>query len=269
MIYRPALAVLLFTMGIIASPMPNSASLAIAQEMEPATHTRSRIPRPAREMDQGDARQMQHEFAQCVYSNHSDLADKLLRSSDWGAIAYGVFGHRAEDFSGVFSMPRCIESAMQVGSRVRMTIQPDQLRRLLAEQAYLASHVSPPTISDGDPEFLQSCFMASGFGSNSRTMGRIADCIVFSDPSLADRLLRTPPASEHERAAAQDLVPVLGACLPEGSEVQVSVATIRALAADGLWARTAYSTRENAGEYSWQAPEHQAAQPTEHSEDEQ
>ena len=61
-----------------------------------------------------------------------------------------------------------------------------------------------------------------------------SNCVVAAAPDDADALLRTEIRSTAERAAFRRLVPVLGPCLPKGLKMQLDVAWLRAVVAEGL-----------------------------------
>ena len=53
-------------------------------------------------------------------------------------------------------------------------------------------------------------------------------------PDNADALMRTAIRSTGERAAFRRLVPVLGPCLPKGLKMELDVAWLRGVVAEGL-----------------------------------
>lgn len=61
-----------------------------------------------------------------------------------------------------------------------------------------------------------------------------AGCVVATAPDDADALLRTEIRSSAERSAFRHLVPVLGPCLPKGLKMELDVAWLRAVVAEGL-----------------------------------
>lgn len=61
-----------------------------------------------------------------------------------------------------------------------------------------------------------------------------ANCVVAAVPDDADALLRTELRSPAERTAFRRLLPVLGPCLPKGLKMELDVAWLRAVVAEGL-----------------------------------
>ena len=78
-------------------------------------------------------------------------------------------------------------------------------------------------------------------------MSAYADCVVFNATTEAHALIHTDVASKEERTAINAIVPALGSCLSAGSQMKLDVASIRALVADGLWARMEYGVEGSQG----------------------
>jgi hypothetical protein len=62
-----------------------------------------------------------------------------------------------------------------------------------------------------------------------------AQCVVRRDPTNAYALIQTAVASKAEAAAVKTLVPQLGQCLIAGQDIKLNNATVRAIAAVGLY----------------------------------
>jgi len=125
-------------------------------------------------------------------------------------------------------------------SKVGMSFTMSRLRALLVEEIYLKDNGSAPFISLDTPEGTDRQFVSSGKDlERARGLAAFADCLVYRDVSRADALLRTEPGSSDEAEVSRALVPELSNCLMEGQTIAFSPSSIRALAADGLWARSA------------------------------
>ncbi|WP_145985294.1 hypothetical protein [Altererythrobacter sp. B11] len=120
-----------------------------------------------------------------------------------------------------------------------MAFSDSRLRALLEEEVYLAQNDTAPEAVAGQP-FQTKRFYVSSDENLARAQGLadFADCLAHRDPKTADALLRTEPGSSAERQAAKALAPSLGACLAKDQTIEFTASSIRALAADGLWAWT-------------------------------
>ena len=217
----------------------------LSAQIEPAAPTGSHIPVDATAVDADIARKMQKEIGVCIYNREPELADKLLASSDPLFVEYDLFGFARSEFGKEFQLARCLERAMGMFTHtIQMSFSPRIIRSILAEEAYLESYDTPPSLVVEPGDVLAARFYASTPRSRqANTLMQLSDCIIANDPAQSDALLRTVPADAAERAVIQQLIPTIAACLPQGQEVALNVADVRSIVADGLWALGTHEER--------------------------
>lgn len=221
-----------------------TATPALAQ-LEPEAAIGSRFLRDPDALDPDIVRQMTKDFGDCLYDGRTKHSVALLAASDYLAIDYNSLGDAEEMLDDRRFLNFCLGRAMTVRQRkVGMTISNKAIRTSLVEAAYLDEHKDedePISIPEGAPEVLPNRYFVEGeTADDARAIASFADCIVFNAPAEAHAIVHTDPASDEERAAINAIVPALGGCLPAGNEMELTVESIRAMVADGLWARSYY-----------------------------
>lgn len=125
-------------------------------------------------------------------------------------------------------------------SKIGMSFTMNRLRALLVEEIYLEGNGPAPAISPEASMATNRQFVSTGDGlARARGLADFSDCLVYRDAVRADALLRTDPGSPDELETSRALASTLSGCLIEGQTIAFSASSIRALAADGLWARSA------------------------------
>lgn len=219
-------------------------------QFEPQTPTGSRISKDPEAVEPQAARLIEKDFATCVFSRNPELVTDFLAKTDPGSTGLPDLGFPNDEVVEAFGMVDCLGDANRASqSDSSMAINVRRMRSLVAEEAYLARHDSALVISDGGEEVLSNRVFSSSnnaeVADDARVKAAIADCVIFNAPTHADALLRTAPASEAERQAVQALIPALSNCIVEGQEVTLTAVSIRAIVADGLWARSYYGAAAN------------------------
>lgn len=220
-------------------------------QLDPAQQVGSKIyTEPKSSADIAAIARFSKSVANCTHSRLGRKAvDRLLHASDpastnleeadldWRRVERAIeacMGLRMEEYSGNVRL-----------AGLSMGFTPNRLRALMMEEVYLADHAAPIAIPEDASELTNRTYVSTGDARRTAEgIGNYADCIVHRDPEGADGLLRTEPASPEEKRAAQALAPVLGACLIDGQTIEFTPSSIRALAADGLWARVAYGSKK-------------------------
>jgi len=225
--------------GALAGAAALSGSPAVAQ-LSPQKPTGSILPRDPVAIDPDVVRRMQKVFGACIYARHRKQADLFLRHSEGNEADFEAIGFGSAQIQTRLSLPDCLGRAMTtMQSEVQLSFELSTLRSVLAEEAYLARHSAPLTIAEGATQAVSGRYFFSDNPADAgREVARFTDCVTFQAPVEADRLLRTRPASGEENSASQALVPAMSGCLFEGQEVNLTVPGIRAIVADGLWARS-------------------------------
>ncbi|MDN3645316.1 hypothetical protein QWY75_03725 [Pontixanthobacter aestiaquae] len=184
---------------------------------------------------------MQKKFARCVYRRHREEADSFLQNSDYVQADLLALGLTKGELYRSFSAQHCMRLARTRGLRSFSVDMPVKvMRRILVEEAYLANAKKPLQLDQSGPEFLDRDFVGGQPTTQAKAMTMFGDCIVFADISKSDALLRTSPESTEESVAIQNLLPAMSACIAEGADVELTAERIRAVVAEGLYARQAY-----------------------------
>jgi len=220
-------------------------------DLKPTQETGSKIfTQPKQKQDPALAARFSKRVASCTYRRMGDVPiDRFLRASDpvstklegvnldWNRVEQAIefcMGYHMEEYNADVRM-----------YRLGFSFTQNRLRALLLEEAYLDARENPVIISEGESELTNRTYVSEGKALESaQGLGNYADCVVHRDASGADALLRTEPGSAEEIAAARNLATVLGACLIDGQTIEFTAASIRSIAADGLWSRVAYGSKE-------------------------
>ena len=114
-----------------------------------------------------------------------------------------------------------------------------QLRGAFAEARYLAANPTPPDFGTGEHAMIAiPAKWTERKMSDDEKLAIVkydfANCVVATDPVLADALLRTEPASPAEANSAGRIVPLLGPCLLADTKFKLDTPSLRALLAQSL-----------------------------------
>jgi hypothetical protein len=179
----------------------------------------------------------------CIVSRNQSAVKKYLENSDSMTVDYRGMGVDPRMAMFMFRMDACTKfNVPQMAQPIFAT--PGALRNLLLEADYLEKQKAKPAPlldSNGQPAPARvRAFVTKDDKLQAATAyAALADCTAALGTDLADTVLRTGAGLADERAAAVALAPVIGGCVAEGQDVQLTPATIRALAAEGLWQRYA------------------------------
>lgn len=237
----------LVALAIVAALLSGTAHA----QLNPTQETGSRIYTQPRDSDDpARAARYSKVVAGCVYRRMGpEPVDEFLRAGD--PVTIGL----ADDSFLWSRMMRLLEECMDQrhldynadvrSARLAMSFTPGRLRALLQEEAYLGEQDQGAIVIPQDAgELTLRQYVSTGEdATRARGVGNFSDCIVHRDAAGADALLRTQPASAEEDRAARSLAPVLGTCLIQGQTIEFTPASIRAMAADGLWSRLVYGSQ--------------------------
>lgn len=231
--------VLLAAGASLALPAISAAQQGSAGRIRPEAETGSRIrTKPVAENPERIG-QMIKGVGRCVYQGNGRKADNLLATSDTESLSGKEFGFRSSGQDDQFGISDCM-AYQTIGTELKTQLQFSmiRIRAMMAEEAYLKRFGAPPALPVGAVEDAPRTYFSTGPNlAKARSLAAFADCVVFRDTRGADAVLRTPPGTMEERKAAMALAPVLGPCLVQGQEVALTPIAIRAIVADGLWAR--------------------------------
>ena len=217
----------------------------VAAQMKGEQQVGSRIARQPRDAGNYHTGQFRDALKRCYYATYTSAADKFLAASDPATEAYPADTIDTRTFRDTRWSKYCNHGLNPTIFKRQMSMSPSSFRYMMLEAAYLdkfptglPTDAAPVTAEASAPWGVSRRYVSSGDdASKALFAGDFADCIAARDPSGADRILRTSYASKEEREAAEALVPTLGACLVDGSELPLSPVNIRSFAADGMWQR--------------------------------
>jgi hypothetical protein len=230
--------------------MASSALAASPGNADKAKHERRRpssvypFSAPVKKMNDANTGVLRKKLAACLYKHGTRAVDDYLENRGRFASIAEMIGTppgqtTKQPFAG------CLDSTGFYG-RLTVIYKPETFRPLFVEEAYLSKFDNAPQLPTGAVEILSRPPVPADVEADSNSgvaaaslLAAISDCLVFKDTSGADALLRTRPFSAEERTVAISLAPAFGGCLPQGQTLKVNPQMIRALAADGLWARYA------------------------------
>lgn len=223
--------------ALLAASAWLACSTSASAQIEPQEQTGTRVPLPPDTLATEKAGSVRKGFGRCIYQRHPDVAEGLLRNSDPAGIDFEAAGVPTDKLHDKLSLEFCMGlQARGNQAMLAVAMKPTTLRALLLEEAYLRKYRVAPVAASMTPA-ARRFFAAGDKAGEARAMADFSDCLAEADTPGADRLLRTMPGSEEERAAARALAPTLGVCLTEGQTLTFTPHSIRAFAADGLWNR--------------------------------
>ncbi|MET0179647.1 MAG: hypothetical protein ABW194_04075 [Novosphingobium sp.] len=208
-----------------------------AAQLKPEQQTGSHIRAQPTLVPKAEAGAVRKAFARCMYRSNPAGADALLRNSDPVTINFEGAGIPPKRLQAALGMSDCLGKQAGVNQlALGMKFEDGLLRAMLQEEAYLSVQKAGVALAPRIPGQRQFVAAPEKLGV-ARALAEFADCLAEKNPSAADRLLRTTPGTDEERAAAGTLAPTLGACLDQGQTLEFTPILIRAFAADGLWNR--------------------------------
>ena len=236
---------LMLYLGCAATALSAPVAAQTVRSMEGTSETGTALNREPEEVeDTAKVNRYSKAVANCIHNRAAGQVDRMLENSDPLAIDMDAADVRWGRFRTLIE--ECMGQRMHefdndpLLARIGMSFSESRLRALLLEEAYLSANTVAPVIAEGASEQANRSFVSGGDDLvSAQGLAGFADCVVYRDARQADALLRTEPGSDDELGAARRLAPTLGACLLEGQSIEFTPGSIRSLAADGLWARTA------------------------------
>lgn len=206
-------------------------------QIKPEAQVGSRIPQKPKKLDVISTGQVRKAFAQCLYRKSPAKVQALLDHSDPVSVDYSAANFTQKNINKDLGMDDCLHvNELQIA--VSMQFSDALLRSMLAEEAYLDKFDTAPVLPEGSVEGTDRVYVSTGDALKSaQSLGYFADCVVFSDTKAADAILRTQSGSRDEKAIIRQFTPVLGACLAQGSTIELNADSLRSILADGLWMR--------------------------------
>lgn len=175
-------------------------------------------------------------FSYCLWDRSNERALGMLERTDFGFSSFDQIGLTPEEAPRRFSFPTCLRRvANSLNSGIVLRFTPQSLRIWLLQEAYFdrfpdgATWIVPGNLID------ERTYPLSAGDVGVQTAMDLADCIVATDPVVADFLYRTTRESEDENDAIAQLMPSISGCIPEGVELDMSRNDLRTWLGEGLW----------------------------------
>ena len=197
-------------------------------------------PQKVKPLSQDELAEARAKLGECLYKHNQAMAGKMFDHSDSLMVDYKGMGVANPMFA--FDLQACMKYNVPQMMGMVFTA-PNGLRQLMLEQAYLQHFQSAPKPlldAKGEPALAPPHSFASTGDKlpGAVAFAQIADCTAATGYEQADKLLRTPFGTPAEREAAIALAQsTLGSCIPEGQNISLTPASIRSIAAEGMWHR--------------------------------
>ncbi|WP_265570533.1 hypothetical protein [Sphingomicrobium nitratireducens] len=166
------------------------------------------------------------EAARCVSTKQADAVEAALSHEPNSAAGKAAF-EGLKDEASVCDAQDVLKSGLRRG--------------LLSEGAYLVAFPAAPALPSTVTADRLKAFRASEFDRNAgRTEGEkalidVADCLVLSDLSLADRVARSNAGDEDEKALLDAMFVAAPYCAGEERPTDLSRSVLRAFLSEALY----------------------------------
>lgn len=179
---------------------------------------------------------MEDQFARCIYDRSNEKALDLLARTDFGFNRFDQIGLESGDVMDLYPIRTCLSRVTRThntGARLRYT--PASMREWYLQEAYLDAYPDGATWAAGGNVIGERSYPISANNPAVHAVMDLADCVVASSPAAADLFFRTAEGSDLEDYAIANIVPLLGDCIPEGQQLDISPQTLRLWLGEGLW----------------------------------
>lgn len=182
------------------------------------------------------SRSMASQFAFCLFDRSNEKAFDLLGKTDYGFVTFQQIGLDNEAVLKRYAIETCLSRVAEThGTGVNLSYGASSMRRWMLQGAYLRKYAKGPGWIVPGNVVEDRTYPLSATNQSVRWAMDVGDCIVATDPYLADFFFRTPSGSAEEKEAVQALVPVLGPCVTEGMQVKLTPDLLREWVGEGLW----------------------------------
>ncbi len=174
-------------------------------------------------------------YAACAYESSPELAARIIYETDYGFSSFEQFEVSPADIFEELELSDCLgEAVRRSGRSIQMGLRPGNLRFMMLQHDYFARFPDGASWVATFTEAPERVLPLSANNSLVRSSLFFADCVVDSDPVAADFYYRTEGEGDLEDEALEQLMPSLGPCLPEGSQIELSPYSLRVLLGEGL-----------------------------------
>lgn len=188
------------------------------------------------EVERQRSRNMVDQFARCLWDRSNTKGLDLLERTDMGFYAFEQIGLDAGRLMDLYPIQTCLSRvARTASSGVSLRYTADAMRRWYIQGAYLGTYSRGPTWIVPGNVVAQRVYPLSAENIALQRVVDFADCVVAADPHTADFYYRTGADSPQEDAVLQQLMPLMGACLPDGQQLDINHAVLRMWIGEGLW----------------------------------
>lgn len=181
-------------------------------------------------------RAMLNQFSKCIYNRSREGSHELLAKTDLGFGDFKQIDLESDKAARIYGFRDCLSrvaSTHETGVALRFNAA--SLRQMLVQEAYFDRFEDGPTWIKPGYSIGQREFPLSGQITGVRAVLDFADCVVGTDPYSADYFFRTSPGTPEEQAVLSGMTPTLGACIPQGQQVQLSPVLLRTWLGEALW----------------------------------
>ncbi len=181
-------------------------------------------------------RSMEDQFSRCIFERSNEKAFDLIERTDFGFNRFDQIGLDGGEVMDRYPIQTClgrVTRSHNTGARLMYT--PAAMRQWYIQAAYLDAYPDGPTWAVAGNVVPDRGYPLSANNPAVHTAMDFADCVVAQSPNATDFFYRTAPGSELEDHAISAVVPLLGACLPQGQQLDISPQTLRVWLGEGLW----------------------------------
>lgn len=195
-----------------------------------------RFDRERTKVNQERGRTMLGQLSRCVYNRSRKDSLDLLERTDFGFFAFEQIGLTTDRALRIYGFRDCMNRVASMNnSGVALRFIPGDLRQWLIQAAYFDRYPDGPEWVVPASQIGAREFPLSEDNVPVQMAVDIGDCVVAADPYAADYFFRTSVQSAEEREAIQQLVPLLGPCIPEGQQIEFAPYTVRIMLGEALW----------------------------------
>lgn len=182
------------------------------------------------------SRSMASQFAFCLFDRSNEKAYDLLGKTDYGFVTFQQIGLDNEAVLKRYAIDTCLDRVAEShGTGVSLSYNAPSMRRWMLQGAYLRRFAKGPSWIVPGNVVEDRAYPLSATNQSVHWAMDVGDCVVATDPYLADFFFRTASGSAGEKEAIQALVPVLGPCVTEGMQVKLTPDLLREWIGEGLW----------------------------------
>ena len=193
-------------------------------------------PRELSAVQQRRSMNMEDQFAKCLWDRSNEKGRNFLARSDFGVTGFEEINIKPAKVPDLYPIHTCLgRVADSNASGVSMRFDAPSIRRWYIQAAYLDMYKDGPSWIRPGMAVSERDYPVTPANSPVRAAMALADCVVALDPYTSDVFFRSDPGGADESQAIDTLSPALGACVPDGNQVELSIPLLRRWIGEGLW----------------------------------